>query len=167
MGIPTKVSQLTNDSGYITTSEVDSKLSSKANTNHTHPVATTSKSGFMSSSDKAILNSLNTNALKYMYLSSGSYVPVTDGVAIIQIFSTAVKTVTITAYNGDDSLGTTLTLSVKGWIQIHFESYDGQLYAVYCNSSGAMTTYYNNTGIQEGYIEITLPTGTFGCALSS
>lgn len=48
----------THDDRYYTESEVDSKLSGKANVGHTHSTATTDAAGFMSSTDKTKLNTL-------------------------------------------------------------------------------------------------------------
>lgn len=46
----------THDDRYYTESEIDSKLSGKASSSHTHSAATTSADGFMSAADKAQLN---------------------------------------------------------------------------------------------------------------
>ena len=49
---------------YVTDSELTTALNSKANSNHSHSVATTSANGFMSSNDKSKLDGIATGANK-------------------------------------------------------------------------------------------------------
>ena len=161
------ISSFTIPSTYITTNNIRLTLTFNDGTSKyaTLPSATTSKAGLMTSGYYNTLNNLNINALKYMSLGSGGFVDIYDGVAIIQIFSTSAKNISLDVFNSDDYREKTFTLSVKGWLQLHFDGYDGSIYAVYCNSSGALATYQNLTGVQDSYIEIGLPSGTLGCAL--
>ena len=53
--VPTKVSDLTNDSGFQTETQIDAKISTKAD----KTIATTSADGLMSAADKTKLDSIN------------------------------------------------------------------------------------------------------------
>lgn len=57
---------------FYTKDEVDTELSSKAETSHTHNDATTSTAGFMSSSDKSKLNGIAANANNYSLPTASS-----------------------------------------------------------------------------------------------
>lgn len=71
--IPTKVSALNNDSGYQTSTQVSSAitsaLSSYSKTSHTHSAATSSAAGFMSASDKSKLDGIASKANAYTHPS--------------------------------------------------------------------------------------------------
>lgn len=54
----------THDDRYYTESEVDDKLSGKANTSHSHSNATTNTAGFISAADKIKLNGISEGANK-------------------------------------------------------------------------------------------------------
>lgn len=73
----------THDDRYYTESEIDTKLTGKANSSHSHNAATTSASGFMSSTDKSKLDGIATGANKTVVdssLSSTSTNPVQNKV---------------------------------------------------------------------------------------
>lgn len=57
--VPTKVSDLTNDSGFQTETQIDAKISTKAD----KTIATTSADGLMSAADKTKLDSIDTQNL--------------------------------------------------------------------------------------------------------
>lgn len=59
VAVPTKVSDLTNDSGFQTEAQIDAKISTKAD----KTIATTSADGLMSSSDKTKLDGIDTQNL--------------------------------------------------------------------------------------------------------
>lgn len=73
----------THDDRYYTESEVDDKLSGKANTSHSHSNATTNTAGFISAADKIKLNGISEGANKTTVddaLSSTSTNPVQNKV---------------------------------------------------------------------------------------
>ena len=75
---------------YVTDSELTTALNSKANSNHSHSVATTSANGFMSSNDKSKLDGIATGANKTTVdtaLSSSSTNPVQNKVVKAQLDS--------------------------------------------------------------------------------
>lgn len=75
---------------YVTDSELTTALNSKANSNHSHSVVTTSANGFMSSNDKSKLDGIATGANKTTVdtaLSSSSTNPVQNKVVKAQLDS--------------------------------------------------------------------------------
>ena len=79
--VPTKVSSLTNDSGYQTSAQVSSTVStalqSYSKTDHTHATATASAAGLMSAADKSKLDSVSNNANAYTHptTSGNKHIP--------------------------------------------------------------------------------------------
>ena len=70
-------------SGYVTQTEMNTQLANKANTNHTHDIATSSVNGLMSKEDKSKLDGIATGANKTVVdssLSSSSTNPVQNKV---------------------------------------------------------------------------------------
>lgn len=75
---------------YVTDSELTTALNSKANSNHSHSVVTTSANGFMSSNDKSKLDGISTGANKTTVdaaMSSTSTNPVQNKVVKAQLDS--------------------------------------------------------------------------------
>lgn len=83
---------------YVTDSELTTALNSKANSNHSHSVVTTSANGFMSSNDKSKLDGIATGANKITVdsaMSSTSTNPVQNKIiyAAIGDIKTALNTI--------------------------------------------------------------------------
>lgn len=69
---PTKMAPTAHTHSQSDITGLSSSLSSKAETNHTHSVASTSASGFMSKDDKTKLNGIATNANNYTHPATHS-----------------------------------------------------------------------------------------------
>ena len=81
---------------YVTDSELTTALNSKANSNHSHSVATTSANGFMSSNDKSKLDGIATGANKTTVdsaMSSTSTNPVQNKIIYAAIGATSTNPV--------------------------------------------------------------------------
>lgn len=86
----------THDDRYYTESEVDSKLSGKSNTSHSHPNATTNTAGFMSAADKVKLNAIEDGANNYTHptyeaKASGLYKITVDDLGHVKAATDVVK----------------------------------------------------------------------------
>ena len=122
--IPTKVSSLANDSGYQTSSQVSSTVStalqSYSKTDHSHAVATPSAAGLMSAADKSKLDSVANNANAYSHpsytaKSSGFYKVTVDSTGHVSATAAVAKSdITALGIPGSDTTYSAATSSAAG-----------------------------------------------------
>ena len=122
--VPTKVSSLTNDSGYQTSSQVSSTVSaalqSYSKNDHTHAAATPSAAGLMSAADKSKLDSVSNNANAYAHpsytaKSSGFYKVTVDSTGHVSATAAVAKSdITALGIPSSDTTYSAATASAAG-----------------------------------------------------